>query len=167
MEIRNIKESDVDALRQFVNSCEFLTPHTAISYWILARHFADTCFVLIDKGGICGFVSAVTGPSNSDVLTLWQIGISTAHRGKGLATRLIDAVFARARILGLRTVQVIIEPENQNSLEVFKGYCQKKQIEISQVGKADYTDSLTGSTEFDYIYDMPISDRQPEISPDG
>lgn len=154
--IRNVVPLDISPVRKLVQACVPLTLHTAVTYGVLFRHFADTCFVAEHSGKLIGYISGVRGTSHSNAIYLCQIGVVPSARRKGLAHELIDAVVVAARCLGCTALQVGIEPSNAISLSVFRAYARKKDTALTEIDRIDFTDEISGISEYDTVWEMPI-----------
>jgi L-2,4-diaminobutyric acid acetyltransferase len=57
---------------------------------------------------------------------VWQVAVDAAHRGRGLAARLLDGLTARvAAERGLTTVETTITPGNTASERLFTSYAAR------------------------------------------
>ena len=78
--------------------------------------------VAVEDGWVVGFVSAVhyVHPDKPRP-ELWinEIGVAAAHRGRGLGTRLLHAVFAVARGLGCAEAWVLTDRANTAALRLY------------------------------------------------
>lgn len=154
--IRNVCPSDVSKVRKLVQACEPLTLHTAVTYGVLLRSFPDTCFVAETSGELSGFISSVRGTAHPEAIYVWQIGVVPSARGKGLSLRLIDSVAMAANRIGCSVLQVGIEPSNDHSLSVFRAYAHRKGESLTQVDRVDFDDEISGISEHDIVWQMPI-----------
>jgi aminoglycoside 6'-N-acetyltransferase I len=78
--------------------------------------------VAVEDGRVVGFVSAVhyVHPDKPRP-ELWvnEIGVAATHRGRGLGTRLLNAVFAVARGLGCAEAWVLTDRENTPAMRLY------------------------------------------------
>jgi aminoglycoside 6'-N-acetyltransferase I len=78
--------------------------------------------VAIDDGRVVGFVSAVhyVHPDKPRP-ELWinEVGVAETHQRRGLATRLLHAVFARARVLGCAEAWVMTDRANTAAMRLY------------------------------------------------
>jgi aminoglycoside 6'-N-acetyltransferase I len=79
--------------------------------------------VAVEDGWVVGFVSAVhyVHPDNPHP-ELWinEIGVAATHRGRGLGTRLLRAVFAEARGLGCAEAWVLTDRANTAAMRLYE-----------------------------------------------
>jgi aminoglycoside 6'-N-acetyltransferase I len=78
--------------------------------------------VAVEDGRVVGFVSAVhyVHPDKPRP-ELWinEIGVAATHRGRGLGTRLLGAVFAVARRLGCAEAWVLTDRANEAAMRLY------------------------------------------------
>ena len=78
--------------------------------------------VAVDDGLVVGFVSAVhyVHPDKpSPELWINEVGVAATHRGRGLGTRLLRAVFAVARGLGCAEAWVLTDRANTAAMRLY------------------------------------------------
>jgi len=78
--------------------------------------------VAVENGWVVGFVSAVhyVHPDKPRP-ELWinEIGVAATHRGRGLGTRLLSAVFAVAQVLGCAEAWVLTDRANTAAMRLY------------------------------------------------
>ena len=154
--LRNAGTEDVSLVRQFVDNCKPLTVHTAVTYAVLFRLFPELCFIAENEDQIVGFASAIRGTSESDAVYCWQIGVLPEFRGTGLARELVEARLAAGKTMGCKLGQVGIEPGNDISLKLWQKVAKAQGKELREAGSLSFADELTGSTEFDIIWELEL-----------
>jgi aminoglycoside 6'-N-acetyltransferase I len=72
-------------------------------------------------GRVVGFASAVhyVHPDKPPELWVNEVGVSPAHQGKGLATRLLHALFDAGRAAGCRQAWVLTERSNAAAMRLY------------------------------------------------
>ncbi len=88
-EIRTLQESDIPAVIQFVEQCDNLVLERASVYWMLARFFADTCFVAVRDEKIIGLLFGFISQTDSKIAYIQKLGTRADQRKKGVATALV------------------------------------------------------------------------------
>ena len=156
MQIRNCTTSDVDKIRQFVNSCKPLTLHTAYTYWVMFNYLSEGCFVMEEDEKAVGYASGVKSSTEEDVFFMWQIGIAEEFRGKGLSQVLIEKIVNVAKKQNCNILQLTIEPDNEASFSTFNNYAKKNNLIMETAGEAKYNDSLSGKTESETLYEIKL-----------
>ncbi|WP_342304415.1 GNAT family N-acetyltransferase [Methanolobus sp. ZRKC5] len=154
MNIRKIREEDVTKIEKFISLCKPLDQHSTFTYWVLARYFDNTCFVVEENNEIVGYVSGVKSSSKPDVFYIWQIGISPEHRKKRLSSQLIKTVVEAAVSLGSRSIQVSIDPENNSSFGAFLRFAGDSGLQINKIDELELFDQANKKDIHEYIYEM-------------
>ncbi|MEU3282316.1 diaminobutyrate acetyltransferase [Streptomyces antibioticus] len=105
--------------------------NSSYSYLLWCRDFAATSAVARDEDGeAVGFVTGYVRPDAPGTLLVWQVAVDRAHRGRGLAAALLDALTARiaaerAHTAPLTTVETTITPGNTASERLFTSYAAR------------------------------------------
>ena len=115
-----------------VRSCEPLDLNSSYAYMLLCTHFADTCVVAEERGRVVGFVSAYRKPADPHVLFVWQVAVSPRVRGRGVASRMLPEVLARAGCSSVTAVETTIAPSNRASWALFESFAKKLGAATSQ-----------------------------------
>lgn len=118
MKIRRPCAEDGARIWQLVESSSVLDCNSAYVYLLLCTHFSDTCAVAEDDDGkLLGFVTGYRLPDKPDTWFVWQVGVSSAARGRGLGKRLLRAVLTRHD--DIRAVEATVSPSNRASRALF------------------------------------------------
>lgn len=134
--LSSVKEKDASTLRFLAMHCEPLDVHTPYTYWVVAKHYGDGSFILVDNEKPIGFITTVETDS---LLFVWQIGILHEYRGRGLSQRLIEAVFNYA-VQKQKNMEVTIAEDNLASYSAFLHFCNYKNIGFDKVRKVEIRD---------------------------
>lgn len=78
--------------------------------------------VAIDDGRVVGMVSAVhyVHPDKPPELWIDEVGVAGSHRGRGLAPRLLQAMFAHGRTLGCAQAWVLTSYDNVSARRAYE-----------------------------------------------
>lgn len=130
---------DAAAVHALVESCKPLDLNSPYAYMLLCTHFAASCVLAERDGAIAGFVSSYRKPREDTVLFVWQVAVSAAARGLGLASHMLDELLAREAAQGIRFVETTITPTNKASWALFQGFakrhgarCESKDFFLTQ-----------------------------------
>ena len=82
---------------ELIRACKPLDENSMYANLLQADHFRDTCVVAELDGEIVGWISAYLLPSDADTVFVWQVAVSSAARGMGMGTRMLDALMLRDR----------------------------------------------------------------------
>ena len=79
-------------------------------------HFHDTSLVAEQDGELAGFLVGFMSPSNPDGAYIHFVGVNPRLRGNGLARRLYETFFDRAKAEGRRVVRAVTASHNSASI---------------------------------------------------
>jgi L-2,4-diaminobutyric acid acetyltransferase len=120
-------------------------------------HFADTCVVAEKEGELVGYVTGYLMPADPSIYFLWQVGVSPAARGCGLATRMIRAILSRDFCRGVRELNTTVTPSNQASRALFAGFAKKEGAEMTEEAHYYPSSVLDGDEEESLFRIRPLS----------
>ncbi|QDP42051.1 diaminobutyrate acetyltransferase [Radiobacillus deserti] len=110
---------DGTAMWELVNQST-LDQNSAYKYIMMSKYFRETCVVAKENDKLVGFVTAFIPPEQSDVVFIWQIGVDSSQRGKGIASKLLNALVNRRACKDVRFVEATVTPSNKASQSLFK-----------------------------------------------
>lgn len=94
--------------------------------------FASTCVVVELDGELAGFMSAFVKPSEPDVLFVWQMVVTSATRGRGVAGRMLEHLLEREHLADIRFIETTISPGNAPSEAVFLRFAKANDAAVSK-----------------------------------
>lgn len=115
--IRRPSAADGLALHGLIASCPPLDVNSAYAYHLLVRHQAGTCAVAELDGELVGACTGYRLPESPSTLFIWQVAVSEAGRGRGLAGRMLRHVVDANP--GVELIHTTIGPGNAASRRVF------------------------------------------------
>lgn len=125
---------DGAAIWRIARDSEVLDLNSSYSYLLWCRDFAATSVVARDEtGGPIAFVTGYIRPDRPETLVVWQVAVDRAHRGKGLAATLLDALTTRvAAEQGLASVETTVTPDNTASDRLFTSFAQRHDVPLER-----------------------------------
>ncbi len=124
---------DGAAIWRIARDSKVLDLNSSYSYLLWCRDFAATSLVARGSNGEpIAFVTGYIRPERPQTLVVWQVAVDDAHRGKGLAGVLLDALTARAAGLGVETVETTITPDNTASDRLFTSYAERRGASLER-----------------------------------
>ncbi|QEU75143.1 diaminobutyrate acetyltransferase [Streptomyces nitrosporeus] len=125
---------DGAAIWRIARDSEVLDLNSSYSYLLWCRDFAATSVVARDeKGEPVAFVTGYFRPDRPGTLVVWQVAVDHAHRGRGLAAELLDALTSRvAAERGLDAVETTVTPDNTASDRLFTSYAQRHDVPLER-----------------------------------
>jgi L-2,4-diaminobutyric acid acetyltransferase len=109
--------ADGQGIHGLIEACPPLDVNSVYAYHLIARHFASASAVAELDGVLVGVATGYRLPDQPETLFVWQVAVSEAGRGRGLAGRLLRDILARNP--GLRFIHTTIGPGNAASRRVF------------------------------------------------
>nr|AMY57869.1 L-2,4-diaminobutyric acid acetyltransferase subunit [Streptomyces sp. WS017] len=125
---------DGAAIWRIARDSKVLDLNSSYSYLLWCRDFAATSAVARGPNGApIAFVTPPIRPDRPQTLVVWQVAVDQAHRGKGLAAALLDALTARvAADQGLASVETTITPPPTASARLFTSYAQRHDVALEK-----------------------------------
>nr|WP_228389991.1 diaminobutyrate acetyltransferase [Streptomyces smaragdinus] len=108
--------------------------NSSYSYLLWCRDFAATSVVARGADGLpVAFVTGYVRPDAPDTLLVWQVAVDAAHRGRGLAGRLLDTLSDRvAATHGIRRLETTVTPDNTASDRLFTSFAERRGALLSR-----------------------------------
>jgi diaminobutyrate acetyltransferase len=103
---------------------QVLDLNSSYSYLLWCRDFARTSVVATVDGAVGGFVTGYVRPDRADTVMVWQVAVDAAHRGRGLARRMLDALVDRLAEQSVCTLETTITPDNEASIRLFSSFAE-------------------------------------------
>lgn len=117
-----------------------LDANSPYAYLMMCEYFAETCVVAEEDGERIGFVLGFRVPDDPETFFVWQVTTDPAHRGKGLARRMIGSILARLVDGGVRFLEATVTPSNEPSQRLFRGF--GRQLEVECVEAVAFSEEL-------------------------
>lgn len=130
MLIRTTTEEDGAALWELVKTTGKLELNTSYCYLLFSKLFSQTCLVVEIDGQLAGFVMAFQPPEQEDTVFVWQVGVHPAYRGRGLATKLLAALFEENP--NYSYLEASVTPSNAASLALFRGFAKRRNTRCEE-----------------------------------
>ena len=116
---REAMRSDLATIAEIERSC---FPHDALPMIAFVQYFdlfGATFLVEEREGAIDGFVIAGAAASAAHEAWILDVAVAPDARGRGTASRLIEAALQKLSAARARVVRATIAPENDRSLALF------------------------------------------------
>ncbi|KAA1430411.1 diaminobutyrate acetyltransferase [Mycolicibacter arupensis] len=123
--LRTPTVADGPALWQMAVDSAALDVNSPYSYLLWCRDFAATSVVAEVGGEPGGFVTGYRRPEQPQTLMVWQVAVNAAHRGAGLAGRMLDHLVRAQVIDGVTHVETSITPDNEASRRLFGAFARR------------------------------------------
>jgi len=114
-----LQVNDAGALWNLVDESIVLDSNSSYCYWVLGKYFAETCVTVRQGGHLAGFLTALILPEDRSRLFVWQVGVSPADRGQGLAKRMLRHLLSRPACYPVTHLETTVAPGNRPSRALF------------------------------------------------
>ncbi len=118
--IRKPRAGDGFNIHQLIADSPPLDLNSVYSYYLLSKHFSDSCIVAESQGKIIGFISAYRIPERPETLFIWQVVVDGTQRGKGIARRMLESLLQRFDCNEVRQIEATVNPSNAASRSLFE-----------------------------------------------
>jgi len=130
MNIRHPRQDEGGQVYQLIRKAPPLDLNSEYLYHLLCIHHRLTCALAEEEGQIIGFVSSYLKPEEPDCVFIWQVAVAEAHRGKGVAGKLLDWLTSAAPLTEVRHLETTIGPTNLSSAALFQKLAQRHGAQV-------------------------------------
>ncbi|QEP44799.1 diaminobutyrate acetyltransferase [Ectothiorhodospiraceae bacterium BW-2] len=109
-----------------------LDSNSIYSYYLLCRHFANSCVVAETAGEIGGFISAYPLPTRPKTLFVWQVVVAPNLRGQRIARRMLDWLLQQPMLRHITQIEATVNPNNIASRKIFEGVAHDQGTAIDE-----------------------------------
>lgn len=168
LKIRAATVADGASIWRLVSECKVLDTNSCYAYLLIGRDFGETTLVAHIGDELVGFVSAYIPPTRQDVIFVWQIGVASAGRGRGIAKRLLVELVSLPSCRNVRHLEATITPSNTASMKLFRSLAQHLQAEVAVLpGFCSEDFGSAGHESEDLIRIGPIRRKHEDIPTNG
>lgn len=119
------------ALNRLIARCPPLDTNSVYCNLLQCTHFADSAIVAEQDGELVGSISGYRPPQQADTLFIWQVALDPSCRGRGVARKMLAALFERVRVQGVCALETTISPGNRASERLFTSFFEAMQMPYS------------------------------------
>lgn len=111
--------------------------NSSYAYLLWARDFARTSVIASIDGEPGGFVTGYIRPDEPTTLMVWQVAVDHAHRGRGLASRMLAHLAERHP--ACTHVETTITSDNTASIALFESFASARgaRVDVTPVFPAE------------------------------
>lgn len=149
--LRKPKAEDGQAVHRLVERCQPLDPNSMYCNLLQSSHFANTAVAAECDGELLGFVSGYRIPQRPKTLFVWQVAVSAAARGQGLASRMLQAILRRAENQDIQAIETTITPDNKASWALFERLARTLDCQIDTEVMFDKQQHFNGKHETEML----------------
>lgn len=111
---------DGAAVHALIANCPPLDTNSLYCNLLQCSMFSATCVVAEQDGNLVGFISGFVTPDSTDNLFIWQVAVTPAARGMGLAVAMVLELLNRPACQRTSQLQTSITPGNAASWALFE-----------------------------------------------
>eukprot|EP01006_Ploeotia_vitrea_P023335 TRINITY_DN55772_c0_g1_i1.p1 TRINITY_DN55772_c0_g1~~TRINITY_DN55772_c0_g1_i1.p1 ORF type:complete len:258 (+),score=96.21 TRINITY_DN55772_c0_g1_i1:36-809(+) len=156
--VPELSKGDGAAMQRVARDSKVLETNTLYCYVMYVDHFgADGCIVVErtpedgeeteEQGGrrVVGYVQGHRIPERPDTVFVWQVGVDSSDRRRGLARRLLFELASRlAKERDVKYLEATVTPSNTASRKLFRSFA--RSVDAECVESEHYTDDVFGSS---------------------
>ncbi len=116
------------AVHRLIAQCPPLDPNSSYCNFLQCGHFAATSVAAERDGELVGFISGYRRPDAPQTLFIWQVAVSEAARGCGLASRMLHHIVDRHG--DLTHMETTITPDNKASWALFERFADRREAPV-------------------------------------
>lgn len=121
--------ADGKALWRMARDSRVLDLNASYAYLLWCRDFAGTSVLATVGDRPAGFVSGYRRPDAPDTLMVWQVAVDAEHRGRRLASGMLDALVDRVAPASLETT---ITADNVASIGLFTRFADERGASVER-----------------------------------
>lgn len=122
---RQATPTDGARMWELVQQAGTLELNPSYAYILICQHFGGTCLVAEKDGAIVGFVLAYIPPRQNDTVFVWQVGVSSTVRKRGVGIQLLRHLLALGDCRSVRYIEASVTPSNKPSQNLFRSFARK------------------------------------------
>jgi L-2,4-diaminobutyric acid acetyltransferase len=151
--IQTCTMADYPALRRVIDESESLDHHTDYTYWVALNQWPSLFLIAKRNERIIGFAFGLRNDGNPERLFLWQIGVVSSERRRGIATKLVNELCVRAVREGVQELWFTIADEIAPSRALFRKLASAFGSSMVEHGS---TGDLGGPLHEERIYSIAL-----------
>ena len=151
MTLRHPESTDGAALHRLVGQCPPLDPNSVYCNLLQCTHFRETCVAAERDGELQGFISAYIIPDRPDTLFVWQVAVSPAGRGCGLASQMLEHILQRPACSGVTWLETTITSDNDASRGLFQRLASNRRADLEQTLIFDRERHFKGAHDSEWL----------------
>lgn len=123
--VRTARREDGPAVWRLVRDSGVLDVNSLYCYLLVCEHFGSTSVVAEVADAVVGFVTAFRPPRRPDVIFVWQVGVDSGCRGRGIAGRLLRSLLGLEALAGVTHLETTVAPSNRASQALFRSLARR------------------------------------------
>ncbi|HAG97087.1 MAG: hypothetical protein CMK83_20790 [Pseudomonadales bacterium] len=151
---------DGASVHNLISQCPPLDTNSMYCNLLQCSHFADTSVAVTLHDELVGFISGYILPDRPNTLFIWQVAVSSAARGQGLAGRMIEHILARPACKQVAFLETTVTADNDASWGLFEGVARRLDTELNRSVMFDREQHFNGSHDSELLARIGPFERQ-------
>jgi L-2,4-diaminobutyric acid acetyltransferase len=123
--LREPQENEGYKVHKLISECPPLDTNSMYCNLLQCAHFAKTSAIAVNQqNDALGFISGYIKPEQVDTLFIWQVAVSEAARGQGLAKSMLKHILSRSALSPVAYIETTITDDNPGSWALFESIAQ-------------------------------------------
>jgi L-2,4-diaminobutyric acid acetyltransferase len=114
---------------------------------LFCRELADTSVVARTQGELVGFAGGYRLPTSPDVLFVWKVAVSKAHRQQGVGRAMLLQLRRRLHSRGVWWMEASVPAESHCSRRLFQSFALAAGARYAELQPSGATSPTPGDTE--------------------
>lgn len=131
-EYRHPTLGDAGELWRIARDSAALDLNSSYSYLLWCKDFSETSLVAAIDGRPAGFVTGYQPPGRDDTLMVWQVAVDEPHRGKGLASTMLNTLVDRLQERSVAQLETTITADNTASVRLFSSFAESRNATLER-----------------------------------
>lgn len=154
--IKTPTKDDAKSIYNLVKNSQTLDLNSQYLYLLLCTHFSSSCRIATHKDEIIGFCSSYALPQDPSTLFVWQVVVSPAFKGRGIAKEMIKSV---VEVIKPKHISATIAPSIVASRKLFKKLADEYQSELT-VSEFFSSQNFSSSHEEELLYTIDLKENR-------
>jgi len=124
--LREPQEDEGYWVHKLISECPPLDTNSMYCNLLQCAHFSNTSVIAVNETSdeALGFISGYLKPAQPDTLFVWQVAVSEAARGQGLAKNMLMNILSRPSLQSVTHIETTITDDNPGSWALFERIAQ-------------------------------------------
>ena len=164
IKLRKPDSEDGSDIWSLIQDCAPLDENSMYCNLIQCDHFRDTCVLAEMNGKPVGWISAYVLPDDAETLFIWQVAVSEAARGRGLASRMMAELLDRDACADVTKLQTTITKDNDASWALFTRFADRQDASIDSEPHFTRDEHFDGEHATEHMVTIELSETEQQMT---
>jgi ribosomal protein S18 acetylase RimI-like enzyme len=157
IKVRNFTSADINEVRLLIGAQDALVLYPPYTYWLIARYFNETSFVIEYDGKIAGYIASL--PVSENILFIWHFIVSVKYRGLIRGDDLLSKIMDIALANDYKYIQATARVDNVDIFNCTSKAAKRRGLELQKIGSDSVYDFASNET---INFDIYQCDLRPQ-----